>query len=411
MKISIFDNGMDSLKKGFMHLENFENLHFRNNNGKEKFFLLKDAIMNTHHGVEILLKQILINENELFAFSNIDKDLKFAIKEKREKNLKSIFEASCMPHTVTFREAIDRVKSLCGFSIQNSLESKLIKLESYRNQITHASIISDENDVLSTFEHLADHLDVFFLKALGNSYISLGRHDEFKKTCLASKDDSSIISFKKKSTLYLIEELEKISITLSPNGFKTIKDITLLKAIFSKLNNSNFSFGMDIYNGFNSGSVGNFHLSDSREMKIFALDNNSEYHLKIRELLIFTPSTDLTMSPLFVIYTDKYHDFSNTKSTSLIRTNEKIDCYEGMIIKDNGQEKCTWDKDEISKIHSYDDDKYFEIHKKNIYAFSGRGVFCFINIQKLQFRGAEFLLQESCDSLREIEILLRTQIK
>jgi len=107
IKITFLENGIDSLNKGFKSLKVYEeNLYLKTGvvTDKERFFQLKDAIIQIHHGIEILLKYILTKENELLVFSEINKYVKLALKEKRKRKLESIFQTSVKNrvHTVTF---------------------------------------------------------------------------------------------------------------------------------------------------------------------------------------------------------------------------------------------------------------------------------------------------------------------
>ncbi|MBD3907031.1 hypothetical protein NAL32_17915 [Chryseobacterium sp. Ch-15] len=93
MKLNYIQNGLDSLQKGYKNLIEYENLTFsENSDSTNRFFYLKDAILFVHHGIEILIKKILHNYNELLLFSQIDSHLKNAIIEKNKNNLNSVFE-------------------------------------------------------------------------------------------------------------------------------------------------------------------------------------------------------------------------------------------------------------------------------------------------------------------------------
>src|SRR5688572_14759722 len=140
MEISFLDNGLDSLKKGFESLKEYEELALQvNDKTSKKYFKLKDSILNVQHGVEILIKHILNKENELLLFSQIDNHVKNALSEKKRSNLKSVFETSHgkLIHTATFKESLDRLVKICGIDISIKLGKKLVKLEEFRNQIMH----------------------------------------------------------------------------------------------------------------------------------------------------------------------------------------------------------------------------------------------------------------------------------
>ena len=135
MRLSLIENGLDSLHKGYKSLIEYEDLSIKNEDDYQKSILLKDAILNTHHGIEILMKYILSAHNELLVFSNIDNDVQNAYKEKHQKCLNSIFESSNIDkvHTVSFSEAFERLKSMlnsnqivtdvCGIKAKYILEA------------------------------------------------------------------------------------------------------------------------------------------------------------------------------------------------------------------------------------------------------------------------------------------------
>ena len=67
MRINFLNSGLDSLKKGFQHLVEYEKNTFylkKNNVDENRFYHLKDAILFTQHGIEILVKSIIHNHSE-----------------------------------------------------------------------------------------------------------------------------------------------------------------------------------------------------------------------------------------------------------------------------------------------------------------------------------------------------------
>ena len=60
MHIKMLDNGIDSIRKGFTsYLKYTESVKEKSSPDDEDYYTLKQAILSTHHGVEILLKFIL----------------------------------------------------------------------------------------------------------------------------------------------------------------------------------------------------------------------------------------------------------------------------------------------------------------------------------------------------------------
>lgn len=56
MKISLLENGMDSLKRGFLSYLSFKEATENKTANLEDYLELKHAILSTHHGIEILMK-------------------------------------------------------------------------------------------------------------------------------------------------------------------------------------------------------------------------------------------------------------------------------------------------------------------------------------------------------------------
>ena len=55
MRISMLDNGMDSLKKGFENYLNYvEIIKNKTDVAQEDYLILKQAVSSIHHGIEIL---------------------------------------------------------------------------------------------------------------------------------------------------------------------------------------------------------------------------------------------------------------------------------------------------------------------------------------------------------------------
>src|SRR5690606_20703991 len=84
----------------------------------------------------------------------------------------SVFESDLKNkiHTVSFLEAIERLKIIPSIEISKSLESRLIELETYRNIIMHSEAHLNESQINNTLDGLSDDLDIFFIKNIGTKY-------------------------------------------------------------------------------------------------------------------------------------------------------------------------------------------------------------------------------------------------
>lgn len=63
MKISLLENGMDSLQQGFKKFLEFEKSTIDAEPGLRDYFNLKQAVLSLHHGIEILMKYILSKQS------------------------------------------------------------------------------------------------------------------------------------------------------------------------------------------------------------------------------------------------------------------------------------------------------------------------------------------------------------
>ncbi|WP_179354378.1 hypothetical protein [Winogradskyella vidalii] len=144
-KITLRQNGIHSFKRGLETLQKYEK-----GKGTDKF-LLKESIMFIHHGIELLLKEILVTKgNEHLIYSDISEStLKKVIQAKKSKV--SVFDLPKSPKTATYLEVIMRVQALVdNVEITEKLETKLIELNTFRNNIEHYGIQSK----LTTIENL-----------------------------------------------------------------------------------------------------------------------------------------------------------------------------------------------------------------------------------------------------------------
>lgn len=147
MKISLIDNGLDSIKKGYSHLKDYESfISSESSDNPIRFSTLKDAILSLQHGIEILFKCVLLNTNEILLFSEINEKIRSAYKQRRAGEITSLFEAKGV-HTVTHKEAMLRSSDICGHVIDEKFRSQLEKLEKWRNSITHSAVFLNENEV------------------------------------------------------------------------------------------------------------------------------------------------------------------------------------------------------------------------------------------------------------------------
>lgn len=170
-KISLLDNGIHSFNKGLDELTQYEK------QGKKNDFQLKEAIMFLHHGIELLLKQVLIKDKgEFLIFDNINPEtIKKIIKAKKEGI--SVFNLDKPIHTTSYFDVIQRIKAFVDSSpLDESLETRLIELNRLRNNIEHYGIDTEKSKVDTLLLKLHKPISNFFYEA----GINLGSENELK---------------------------------------------------------------------------------------------------------------------------------------------------------------------------------------------------------------------------------------
>lgn len=156
VKIALRENGLHSLWKGIAAYE----IAKKDNDNVWSF---KDAIMFIHHGVELLMKQILVNHSEYLIFEDLSDSTVKKQKVANEEGV-GVFFLPRAPRTVTYSNAIRRVEAfLSPKELDEALVSRLDELNSLRNQIEHYAVDLDKQEVTTLLgkirEPLLDLLD------------------------------------------------------------------------------------------------------------------------------------------------------------------------------------------------------------------------------------------------------------
>ncbi|MEC1943164.1 hypothetical protein GXB79_06715 [Bacillus velezensis] len=139
MKLSLLDNGVDSLKATYNSLEDIKYLL----EGVEH--KVKDAILSLYHANEILLKLLLQQRSECLAFVDINAFMN-AKEEMYAKGKNNVFEAKPNLQTIGFSEAVRRLELLCDIEVCSRLKRSLDYLRKKRNQIMHYEIVLNEGE-------------------------------------------------------------------------------------------------------------------------------------------------------------------------------------------------------------------------------------------------------------------------
>lgn len=331
MHISMLNNGMDSLKRGFSsYLEYTETIKKKENPELEDYLILKQAILSTHHGVEILLKCILNKQSEFLIVDDIDNNYKFAYKEKVDKGYQSIFQTSKAQkiHTITYEEALSRVKYLSDNDLSEQLEKKLKDLNTLRNALSHAEVSIKDIEIEKIFENLLLDLDVLFKRAIGDEYTVFYGYSEIKanynKYMEYLSEHQMLIKKRTMDALYVAQE--KTEQYSGQNEVIYIEDILIAKKFLKELQ-EDLDFGMDLYNGYCSGKT-KIKVTQDGHISFWADDIKNEYLIKFKSMIICIPSIKSNESPIVIFESD--NDSIEPEYESFI--SEDGECLEGLCI-------------------------------------------------------------------------------
>jgi len=158
-EIDLKENALDSITRA---LESFQDFRDR----KEKMEL-KQTIMHLHHGVELLLKQILVQKSEYLIFEDLRDTTKKQLLASETNT--GIFFLEKPPKTVTFEEAINRVMAFIktGPRLDRDSRDLLLRLSRFRNQLEHYAITADEEEVVDLLTKIRSLLKDFFEPHVG----------------------------------------------------------------------------------------------------------------------------------------------------------------------------------------------------------------------------------------------------
>lgn len=412
MKLNFLDSGLDSLKKGFQNLIEYEKNTFylkKKIADEDRFYQLKDAILFTQHGIEILVKSIIHNHSEYLIFSQIDANVKAAIQQKNQQNLNSVFESDLKHkiHTVTFLESIERLKIIPNVKISKTLESRLKELESYRNIIMHSEPYLNEYDINETFDGLSDELDLFFSQNIGEKYKMISGYDNLITSMESFKEiyKEKGLGLKIKTVEIIVSALKKAKISLGSNEVKRITNINNCSKFLTEMFNSDLLFGTDLYNGYCSGAVNKIIRKEDNIFALYTADNQTYYEFKLKSIIIYIPNINDDKSPIVFIESDTIEYVPENFDNAELSIFDNIKTLRYLkIIEEN---KFIYKESDVYSFHEHEDTRYKE-YEDNIRFFT-KGLFCFLNVQGLEYnQGYKRLIwKEKAMNGKELEVGLR----
>ncbi|MGL5724384.1 hypothetical protein [Cetobacterium sp.] len=386
MNISLLQNGLHSLNKGYLLIKQLEICKSKD----EEYFLIKDAILSIHHGIEILMKECLRKKNEFLIFSNIDKAVKDTYKEKRQKKLENIFMTTKIKdvHMVTYEEAIDRMDAFYDVELKKELKESLIKLNKYRNIITHSGIYLEPVEVLDTIYSLAHSLDFYFEEILKDEYdISTGYIN--LKNAINSLDE---YSGNLKLYKCIVDILKKEEINLGLGEVVYISDINKAYNFLNNFFKSGFILGSDLLNGFCSGKITEIKRTKTNIL-IYTDDNESIYNFKFNEMLVaIPPSLESKESPLIYIESSINEEDKFDEKYKIKTKYKGVEYVEELYIP--SEDKKLYGQDIFDNIERLQTNGIKHI---TTFYFLNKKVLVFLNVQTFKFDFGQYLLYKIKD--------------
>ena len=378
--------------------------------------MLKDAIIFTHHGLEILLKAILSKNSELLVVQELDAATKQAFAEQRTKGLKSIFDTSVASdlRTVSISEAVERLEKICGTAIPKRFQEKLKAIVKLRNQVAHSNLSVEAPAVVDLFDQLLDLADRFFLAAFGKEYKTISGYDRLAE--LASDVSEAVqdqqIQTKQKTLQAFREAFDVSGISMGTSESKLVTNMDVATKFMDSVFKSDLKFGTDLFSGVNSGDVETIRRVSHQEFDIVARDIRHRWRFKFQSVIIWMTSEHDLGSPILLLVSDTVDtEFPDSWDTDTSEFNGRY--VDGIKFRDSND--ITWDRDE--QRQHYLEAEYAESTTRSreysITYYLDGGLFSFLNVQGLYYSKnlRQFLTEQRSMDPKEIEVRVRDELK
>ena len=395
MKITLIENGLDSLRKGYDHLSIYMELKVANSEEAVRFSALKDSVLAVQHGIEILFKHCLAKEHELLLYTDISAKLRAAYKRRRSGEIEELYEAEGV-QTVTFKESIDRLRDVCGLPITGKFHRNLLEVEGWRNRITHSGVLLQEATVSKGLIDLRVDLDFFLGTTIGPAYL-----EGQGKTELDVAYNTTVAVYGKLENKVKELTVERLIQVLKANQIKGVRasdafvvsDQNTALAVLQQMHGNGIKYGCDLVNGHCSGSAFVTSLSPEGIMSIYTEDNETIYQLCFEAIVIYVPRITGNQSPLVFIFSKEFPSVGD--QPSIIRK-DKYTFQNRIVVTGTGEEY--WEQEVYDQSNEdYNNDLENEIlpaHHQIIRFLSG-GPVCFMNVQGLEYARANRILDAS----------------
>lgn len=158
IKISLRENGEHSFKRGLEYYTEYRRTQDQ--------MLLKDAIMFLHHGIELLMKEVLVHHSPYLIFEDL-RDIPNKQKEADKQGI-GIFFLPKPPRTASYEVVLERVEAFIKpVGLDQRLLDDLKHLNRLRNQLEHYAIEADKNEVVQLLVAVHEPLERLFEAEIG----------------------------------------------------------------------------------------------------------------------------------------------------------------------------------------------------------------------------------------------------
>jgi len=203
----------------------------------------------------------------------------------------------------------------------------------------------------------------------------------------------------------IVKALKHSNISIGSNELKYVTNLNSCTKFLTEIFESDLVFGTDLYNGYCSGKVTRIKRKSDDIFEIFTEDNDSYFEFKLKAIIIHIPKIVSDKSPVIFIESNN------------IELDEK-----------EWKEEFTEEYNGIKLIHYYqsikndmiifqdqiddDNDEFNYEEYKSYVRFFTKGIFCFLNIQGLEYNRNYAELVEKLHDMdgKKLEIELRNNI-
>jgi hypothetical protein len=245
-KIGLLDNACHSLQRGYEM--------FNKGKNKKDALALKEAIIWIHHGIELSIKQLLVQSNEYLIFENIDEAVRKLAHLRKQPNMDNanvldLFDSSEGVYTVGFGKLVDRAAIMLNIqelSQGAELREKIDALTSYRNKTVHFTVDVRLEEVINLLGELMEPFLSLLSKEINNK--------DFVKGCIPkvraqAESVSAVYRLQYKETEERIEKLllKFNGIEVSGDYFRIPGRIRLPKFDSIEKESKPRDFGFDLF--------------------------------------------------------------------------------------------------------------------------------------------------------------------